>query len=163
VIIGTPTDRIRSLLASVGGALAWLTALTMAAVGLLTYFIARRFSKPLALLRDAMKTLAAGDYDIRLPVVGSSVAAEACAAFNKAAQSLSGGGDVGAGHGPSIEDILNESVKDKGLRSTLQNTPAAPAPKTSSGVARGGGADDLNGGKDFDMSDRTVVIPRTTS
>ncbi len=52
------------------------------------YFISERISAPLKEMRQAAKSFAAGDFDVRVPVVGKDEVAELAIAFNNMASSL---------------------------------------------------------------------------
>jgi serine/threonine-protein kinase len=68
--------------------LAVLTAITIAAVSLGTYFLARRLAVPLRALKGGLDELAAGRYDVRMKEKRTDELGEVYAAFDRAATAI---------------------------------------------------------------------------
>jgi len=87
--VGLDTERIDEISKLTAKMMLLMTGLVSLLIGLVSYFLIRRFAWPLERLRDSMNNLASGDFDVRLTAIHKGLIGQTFAAFNKAAAAVS--------------------------------------------------------------------------
>ena len=81
-------DLERSLAATLNSAFLAALPLAFLASGLVAYFVSRKLTRTAEMLAEASRRVAAGDYRVRLPVLGRDELSELAAQFNRLAEAL---------------------------------------------------------------------------
>jgi len=87
--VGLDTERINEISKLTVKMMLLMTGLVSLLIGLVSYFLIRRFAWPLERLRDGMNSLASGDSDVRMTAIHTGLIGQTFAAFNKAAGAVS--------------------------------------------------------------------------
>jgi len=87
-ILGLPTDQLRATSRLAGLLFSLMTLLSAATVGLITFLVTKRFTRPLQLMRNGMRNLRTGDLGIRMPASRSGIIGQTFKEFNAMAASF---------------------------------------------------------------------------
>ena len=86
--VGLPIDRIQSIGKLTTSLMLLMTLLMTSLIGLVSYYLIRKFARPMEKLRDMLNLISAGDYDVRMPGNQKGLVGQTCEAFNKAAEAI---------------------------------------------------------------------------
>jgi len=86
--VGLPIDRIKAIGKLTTSLMLLLTLLMTSLVGIVSYYLIRKFARPMEKLRDQLNLISTGDYDVRMPGNHKGLVGETYVAFNKAAETI---------------------------------------------------------------------------
>jgi len=86
--VGLSTERITNIGKLTISFMLLLSLLVASLIGFVSYYLIRRFARPLELIRDNLQLVAAGDDDIRMPAGRDGLVGEAFSAFNNALSAM---------------------------------------------------------------------------
>jgi signal transduction histidine kinase len=88
-VIAIPQDKVSSAWLDLVPRLALAGGIALAVSFVVSYFISRSISGPLARITQASRQIAAGNYDVHIPISGQDEVGRLCEAFNQMAQEIS--------------------------------------------------------------------------
>jgi len=86
--VGLPVDRITAIGKLTTSLMLLMTLLMTSLIGLVSYYLIRKFARPMEKLRDMLNVISTGDYDVRMPGNHKGLVGQTFEAFNKAAGSI---------------------------------------------------------------------------
>ena len=84
LFVGLSTERINNIGKLTVSFMLLMSLLVASLIGFVSYYLIRRFARPLELMRDNLRLVAAGDDDIRMPAGRDGLIGDAFSAFNSA-------------------------------------------------------------------------------
>lgn len=118
--VGLPTERINNIGKLTISFMLLLALLMASLIAFVSYYLIRRFARPLELIRDNLRLVAAGDDDIRMPAGPKGLVGDAFSAFNNALSAMTAL--------PVIESVTEPvPLQDMGDMSISQAVPESLA------------------------------------
>jgi len=86
--VGLPVDRIEAIGKLTTSLMLLMTLLMTSLIGLVSYYLIRKFARPMEKIRDMLNVISTGDYDVRMPGDQKGLVGQTFEAFNKAAETI---------------------------------------------------------------------------
>ena len=120
--VGLPVDRISEIGRLTTTFMLLLAAAVATLIGLVSYYLIRRYARPMEKLRDALQLAATGNDDVRMPAGRDGLIGQTFTAFNNALSSLTAMSEPSA----ALVESVSQSMEDLPLSGDyLQERPRA--------------------------------------